>query len=115
MMPFMAASGHNMYVKSLNIYLQKMRQLESTHPQVYKRFTEDVLQVVRRSNEYWAGLSSDLVIEQVLMQSIKTTGGLTHGRGMSETQHLVWVLSNPTTSEINTAMIFTGVNCETSE
>lgn len=48
MMPFMAASGHNLYVKSLSIYLQKMRQLENMHPQVYKRFQKDGLQVVHR-------------------------------------------------------------------
>ena len=35
--------------------------------------------VVRRSDAYWAGLSTDLVIEQELMRSVKTTGGLTHG------------------------------------
>ena len=115
MMPFMAASGHNLYVKSLSIYLQKMHQLEKTHPQVYERFQDDGLQVVRRSNEYWAGLSPDLVIEQALMRSMKTTGGLTRGRGMTETQRAVWVLSNPATSEINAAMQeLTRVNYETS-
>ncbi len=41
-----------------------MQQLEDTHPQVCRRFQEDGLQVVCRSDEYWAGLSPDLVIEQ---------------------------------------------------
>ena len=41
---------------------------------------------------YWAGLSTDLVIEQVLMRSIKSTGGLTRGRGMAEIQRLLWLL-----------------------
>ena len=36
-----------------------------------------------RSDRYWAGFSTDLVIEQVLMRSIKTTGGLTRGRGIN--------------------------------
>ena len=44
-----------------------MRQLENTHPEVYKRFQEDGLQVIRRTDEYWAGLSPDLVIEQALI------------------------------------------------
>ena len=100
----------------MSIYLQKIHQLENTHPQVYKTFQEDGLQVVQRSDKYWAGLSPDLVIEQALMQSKKTTGGLTRGRGMSETQRLVWVLSNPTTSEINNAMQeLANVTYETSE
>lgn len=116
MMSYMAASGHNMYAKSLNIYLQKMRQLRQTNPQVYQRFHDDGLHVVRRSDEYWAGLSPDLVIEQVLMRGMKSTGGLTRGKGMSETQRLVWVLSNPTTSNINSAMQeLTMVNYGTSE
>lgn len=93
-----------------------MHQLESMHHQVYKWFKEDGLQVVRRSGEYWTELSPDLVIEQILMRSIKSTGGLTRGKGMSETQRSVWVLSNPTTSEINSAMQeLTEVNYETSE
>lgn len=84
MMSYMAASGHNMYAKSLSIYLHKMRQLQKTDPQVYQRFHDNGLQVVRRSDEHWAGLSPDLVIEQVLMRGMKSTGGLTRGRGMSE-------------------------------
>ena len=38
------------------------------------------------------------------MRSVKTTGGLTRGRGFSETQRLVWLLSTPVTAEINNAM-----------
>ncbi len=49
--------------------------------------------MVRRSNHYWAGLSTDLIIEQVLMRSRKTSGGLTIRTGMTETQRNVWLLS----------------------
>ena len=44
MLPYLAASGHNLYIKSLLVYLQKMAKL-------------------------------------VLMRSLKTTGGMTRGRG----------------------------------
>ena len=64
-----------------------MCKLEEEHPDVFLAF-KNGLQVVRRSERFWAGLSSDLIIEQVLMQSVKTTGGLTRGRGFSETQGL---------------------------
>ena len=57
--------------------------------------------MIRRSNRPWAGLSSDLVIEQVLMRSLKTSGGLTRGRGMTENQHLLWLLSEPACAEVN--------------
>ena len=56
--------------------------------------------VIRHSYRFWAGLSSDLAIEQVLMRSLKTTGGLTRGRGMLEVLKLVWLLSIPVTAEI---------------
>jgi hypothetical protein len=70
----------------------------------------------RISDRHWAGLSSDLVIEQVLMRGLKTSGGLARGSGMSETQRLVWLLSRGVTSEMNLAMQeFSGVSYETSE
>ena len=65
MLPYFAAAGHNLYAKSVYLYLQDMQALESTHPDVYKSFV-DGLHVVRRSDREWAGLSTDLVIEQVM-------------------------------------------------
>ena len=50
------------------------------------------------------GLSSDLVIEQVLMRSMKSGGGLTRGRGMTEQQHVIWSLAMPACAEMNRAM-----------
>ena len=38
------------------------------------------------------------------MQSIKTRGGLTTGRGMMEQQRAVWLLSTPACSQVNHAM-----------
>ncbi len=52
-----------------------MYELQETNPGVYEQFKEG-LHVVRRSDRHWAGLSSDLIIEQVLMRSMKTSGGL---------------------------------------
>ncbi len=62
------------------------------------------MHVVRRSDQYWAGLSTDLIIEQVLMRSVKTTGGLTHDRGMTENQRLVLLLSMLSFAEVNNPM-----------
>ena len=115
MLPYFAASGHNLYTKSARIYVQEMKRLKEEESAVYTAFVNG-FHVIRRSDRYWAGLSSDLVIEQVLMRSLKTTGGLTHGRGMSEIQRLVWLLSMPVTAEINGALQeFTGVNYTSSE
>ena len=113
MLPFFAASGHNLYTKSAYIHLQQMRKLEIEHPNVFA--LNSGYHVVRRSDRYWAGLSTDLVIEQVLMRTVKTTGGLTRVRGMEELQRAQWVLSMPACSEVNYAMQeFTGSNYVTS-
>ena len=49
---------------------------------------------VRRSDRYWAALPPDLVIEQVLMASLKDCkSGITHGRGTDELQRLIWLFS----------------------
>ena len=58
-----------------------------------------------RSDRFWAGLSSDLVvIEQTLICSVKTTGGPTRGRGRTEIQRLLWLLSMPFTAEVNSSV-----------
>ena len=115
MLPYFAASGHNLYAKSAYIYLQTMNQLEDRQPTVHAVFMEGG-HVIRRSDRYWAGLSTDLIIEQVLMRSIKTSGGLTRGRGMTEVQRLVWLLSMPACAEIHSSMQeLTQVNCDKSE
>ncbi len=45
--------------------------------------------------------STHLIIEQVLMRSVKTTGSLNCGRGMTENQRLVWLVSLPSCAEVN--------------
>ena len=103
MLPYFAASGHNLYTKCTRIYLQEMKKLQKDESPVYTAF-KNGFHVIRRSDRFWAGLSSYLVIESVLMRSLKATGGLTRGRGMSETQRLVWLLSMPITAEVKNAM-----------
>ena len=103
MLPYLAASGHKNYVKSLVLYLEKMDKLEETHPTVYKQYMEGLF-VLRRSDSYWAGIFSDLYIEQVLVGSIKSVGGLTRGRGFLESTSLIWLLSTPACGEVHKAM-----------
>ena len=84
-------------------YLQEMSELENRHPDVYLKFVNG-RHVVRRSNKYWAGQSSEFVIEQTLMRSHKTSGGLTHGGGMNKEQRSLWTVSMPVTAMYNIAM-----------
>ena len=80
-----AASGNNLYTKCVRIYLQEMKKLQKDEFLVCTAF-KNGFHIIRHSDHFWAGLSLDLVIESVLMKSLKATCGLTQGRGMSETQ-----------------------------
>ena len=93
MLNLFAATGHIHYAKSARLYLQQMRELPSTHPWLHHCFSEQGFHTVRRSCRYWAGLWTDLIIEQVMMRSIKSRGGLTRGRGVTESVRLQWVYS----------------------
>ena len=70
LLPYFAASGHNLYFKSAHVYLQMMCQLRNNNPRGYEAFKKGY-HVIRRSDRYCAGLSTDLVIKQVLMRSVK--------------------------------------------
>ena len=72
MLPYVAiccSAGHSLYAKSAYVYITSMQNLEDTHPEVFHQF-KACHHVFRRSNRYWAGLSTDLVIEQVLMRRV---------------------------------------------
>ena len=115
MLPYLAASGHNLYVKCGHLYLQSMSNLQKEHPEVYRKFIAG-FHVVRRSDREWPGSSTDLVIEQVLMPSLKTSGGLTRERAMTEQQRLIWLLSMPACAETNRLMQeLTGVQYNSGE
>ena len=115
MLPYFAAAGHSLYAKSGYVYITSMQNLEDTHPEVFHQF-KACHHVFRRSDRYWAGLSTDLVIEQILMRSVKSSGGLTRGRGMGEAQRAEWLLSMPACADINNAMVdLSGVGFHTSD
>ena len=103
MLPFFAATGHNNYLKSSYLYLQQMHELPTTHPDVYHNFSQGLF-VVRQGNREWAGIPTDQIIEQCLMQNLKTSGALTHGSGMSEIQRNIWTLSMPICARLHQAM-----------
>ena len=103
MLPYLAASGHHNYTKSLVLYLNKMQKLQDTHPHVYHKFVDGFF-VLRRTDNYWAGIYSDLYIEQVLVRNVKAVGGLTRGRGFEQSTSLIWLLSTPACAEVNRTM-----------
>ncbi|CAC5406041.1 unnamed protein product [Mytilus coruscus] len=114
-LPFFVAAGHNLYAKSAYVYLSMMQRLEIDYPEVYRYFKAGH-HVLRRTDRFWSGLSTDQTIEQILMRSVKSSGGLTRGRGMGESQRAQWILSMPACADYNSAMQdLTGVGYYTSD
>lgn len=115
MLPYLAAAGHNLYAKSVRLFLQMMQELETSNPQLFGQFASGKF-IARRSDRYWAGLAPDLVIETVLMKSLKTDGGLTRGKGMTELQRNIWTMSMPVLASVNDLMQkLTGLEYSSSE
>jgi len=105
MLNLFAATGHANYAKSGRLYLQLLCDLEERHEWLYSMFNDNGYHTVRRSDRTWAGLSTDLVIEQVMMKSLKSRGGLTHGRGMTESVRLQWVHSMHKCADVYAAVV----------
>ena len=76
--------GTFIMLKVSGLHLHQMHGLPNNFPWLYKCFTEDGYHTIRRSDCRWAGHWTDLVIEQVMMRSIHSLGGLTRCRGMTE-------------------------------
>jgi hypothetical protein len=89
MINLFAATGHNNYAKCARLYVEFMSDLPDKFPHLHEQFVNG-LHVARRSNKFWAGISTDLAIEQAMMRSVKSSGGLTHGRGSAESVRALW-------------------------
>ena len=115
MLNLFAATGHIKYAISARFYVQQMKSLQQDHPWLCQQFTSGE-HSVKRSTHSWAGLWSDLVIEQTLMRSVKSRGGLTRGRGMTESVRHTWTLSLNYSASIHDAMTtLTNMKMKTSE
>ena len=99
-----AATGHFNYAKSTRLYLQTMIRLEYNFPWLHRQFKENRFYCVQRSDKYWAGLWTDLTIEQTMMRSIKGLGELTRGRGMNVAVQNLWIGTLHSSSEFGQAM-----------
>ena len=116
MLNLFAATGHIHYTKSARLYLQEMNNLPKTHPWLYEQLAVKRLFTVRRTDRFWAGLWTDLSIEQLLMKSLKNRGGLTRGRGMTESVRTLWTYSMHKCAAVHNAMSsVTGLSHRTSE
>ena len=104
MLILFAATGHTNYAKSARLYLQMMRDLPSNYPDIYKKFTDDQCHTVRKSDRFWAGLWTNVVIEQSMMLVLKSWGGLTRGHGMTDLVITIWIHSMHACASIHNVM-----------
>lgn len=117
MIPHFHAAGHLPYAKSGRLYLQQMNSIAQVMPpEEYTLFSAKGYFTIRRANEFWSGNFSDQTIEQFLMRMLKTSGGMTHGRGITDSTLTKWVHALPHCVPLCDALEkFTGVHTATSE
>ena len=102
MIPYFHAPGHLAYAKYAHLYLQQMSDLDIKMTQdEFQEFSSSGSFTIRCSSKLWAGVWNDMTIEQVLMRAMKTSGGLTRGRGLTDSVLSRWVLSMPSCTELN--------------
>ena len=83
-------AGHINYSKKVRLFLQKMTELETEYLWLYQQFSNKAFYCVSRTENFWAGLWSDLVIEQTMMRSPNSLSGLTRGRGIEKNTRTLW-------------------------
>ena len=84
-LPFFHSGGHIAYAKSAHLYLQDMLDLKNKlSPEDFVNFTSMGYFTIRRSHKFWSGIFADQTIEQWLMKQLKGPGGLTRGRGFTD-------------------------------
>ncbi|KAE8737145.1 hypothetical protein FOCC_FOCC017394 [Frankliniella occidentalis] len=111
MLPIFHAAAHLPYARASHLYVQQMEGLTGACAEAAcaGNFT------VRRSADIWAGVWTDLVIEQDLMRPMKVRGGLTR-RGLTQSTVSQWILSKRATLEVSAAVEeHSGVHSGTSE
>lgn len=117
MIPFFHASGHKNYVKSGHLYLQDLKKLKLEMSSVeYALFADQGYFTVRRSDRCWSGVWTDMIVEQVIMRTLKIDGGVTGVGRMKDTVLSKFVRNMVVLTEVCNGMeSFCNVNFTTSE
>lgn len=115
MIPYFHASGHFHYAKCTNLFVQDMLILQEHYPgehQIFKDYMDFGYSSVNRSGKRWAGVWSDMAIEQSLMCGMKSKGGLTRGQGMTDSTLAKWIGGARTGTSICSSLeTFAGTHC----
>lgn len=105
MLPTFAAAGHTKYAKGARLYLEQMSEHMKKYKNTFDVFLSEGYHTVRYNSDEWSGTWSDIAIEQTVMKSAKSSGGLTGGRmrGKNST-HNLWCCTLDHMSSINHLM-----------
>ena len=83
---------------------------------MFKDFSDKGYFTINRTASRWAGVWSDMTIEQTLMRSIKSSGGLTRGRGITDSVLAKWIGGSPgATANCSSLEEFAGVTFSSGE
>ena len=116
MIRLFAATGHHSYARSGCIYLQLTLEMPKRYHWLYQQFLEKGVQSVRLSDRPWAGLWTDLAIEQLLMRALNSRGGLTRGMLFIECVRMTCVYTMNRCAGVHQGMCnHTGLHHQTSE
>lgn len=86
----------SLYAKSSQLCLQDMDSLHVNMPRnEFEKFTAEGYFTCRSSGKYWCGVWSEMTTEQTLMKNMNSIGGITHGRGFTESVLNKWVFGLP--------------------
>ena len=99
-----AVTGHFNSAKSARLHLHWMLGLPQKHPWLYKQFSKHGFHSVYCIDRYCAGLSTDAIIEQVMMRSIESRCWLTRCWGFTEAVRLMWVSGMQSCAQVYDAM-----------
>lgn len=115
MIPIFYATGHINYAKCAHLYVIQMQKLESLDSSEYENFVTKGLFTIRRTNKFFSGTWTDMIIEQSLMRAMKTQGGLTQGRGLIDSSLARWISSMSSCIPVCNALEdFTGIRSSSS-
>ena len=104
MLPTFAAAGHNKYARAIRMALQFVDIYKERFPLAMKVFEEEGLHTVRYNEAEWSGVPTDLAIEQQLMRSLKSIGGITHGSMRNEGSERLWIALIGHTALVNSTL-----------
>ena len=94
MLDIFSAAGQHQYAKGAQLYCQLMKQLEISpkYKEIFESFTAHENHVVCYSYHEWSSTWCDICIEQRLMKTAKSEGGLSRGRMRNcDSGHKCWI------------------------